>query len=88
MARPRPRPLGDLDPRRPADVGEGAVPVVAEEVVGLGREPSGRAVDRLAGLVAAVEDLLGVGLDVGDDDQVEVAVAVEVAESRRGRPSR
>ena len=78
---------GGVDPGLAADVGEGAVPVVAEEQVGLRRESRGRAVQRPARAVPAGGDVDRVGLDVGDDDEVEVAVAVEVAEAGRRRPA-
>ena len=80
--------VGGLDPRLAAHVGEGAVAVVAEEVVLLGGEEGGRAVDRLARMVAARRGRPRVDLDVGDGHEVEVAVAVEVAEAGRGRPPR
>ena len=38
--------------------------------------------------VAARDRAIGVGIDVGDDDQVEVAIPVEVGEASGGAPAR
>jgi hypothetical protein len=63
-------------------------PVVAEQVIELLGEVAGQAVHAPAVLVAAGRGRPGIGLDVGDHRQVEVAVAIQVAEAGRGRPAR
>jgi hypothetical protein len=62
--------------------------VVAEELIKLRRESPGLAMNQPAGLIPAFEVIVGVGFNVGDHHQVEVAVAVQVSEARGGRPAR
>ncbi len=53
----------------------------------MGPELPRGAVERSTSRVEALGNLLRVRLDVGHDHQVEVAIAVEVAETSGGRPA-
>ena len=79
------------DARRRRDVGERAVAVVAIQEVGVGRQPLRAAVDRqpLPGAVRALSRLgrrRQIEREIVGDEQIEVAVAIDVEQRTAGAP--
>src|SRR5262249_29158875 len=62
--------------------------VIAEQPVGFGGELQGAAIDRPPAITIATETrMVGVPGEVVTDEQVQVAVAVEIGERGRRRPT-